>query len=329
MLYSDNDLDKHFILLNQTKLSISEIQQVWKAVKDLTRQRMRVCCSALEIARKAGWDDSVSDIETRVRTALAALEQSGYLVRGNNVPHVYATGITVNNMDEARQRISASVLFGSDEIEKAVRIIKSLISQKHIAKAQDSEAESRIDYLADILGLSKGEVLSAVERMRQEGILADSKDISAYLLDAGSSERRSGQLLERFAKLERYILDNIPDATWRISCKQLNDNAVNAGISTSKEKDIRTLLYFLTIKGYTRKKEDAAHNLEISLRVDREALLKRFERRLEISRFAIEWLYRLAAEAGKEASDEQQAIQFSVVELLNSIKANPQPLFSG
>ncbi|KAA5243091.1 ATP-dependent DNA helicase RecQ, partial [Bacteroides finegoldii] len=39
VLYSDNDLDKHFILLNQTKLSISEIQQVWKAVKDLTRQR--------------------------------------------------------------------------------------------------------------------------------------------------------------------------------------------------------------------------------------------------------------------------------------------------
>ena len=41
VLYSDNDLDKHFILLNQTKLSISEIQQVWKAVKDLTRQRTR------------------------------------------------------------------------------------------------------------------------------------------------------------------------------------------------------------------------------------------------------------------------------------------------
>lgn len=88
-------MDKHFILLNQTKLSISEIQQVWKAIKDLTRQRMRVNCSALEIARQAGWDDSVSDIETRVRTALATLEQSGYLIRGNNVPHVYATGITV------------------------------------------------------------------------------------------------------------------------------------------------------------------------------------------------------------------------------------------
>ena len=229
VLYSDNDLDKHFILLNQTKLSISEIQQIWKAVKYLTKHRMKVNCSALEIARQAGWDDSVSDIETRVRTALATLEQSGYLIRGNNVPHVYATGITVKNMDEARKRISASVLFGSDEIEKSVRIIKSLISQKHIAKAQDSEAESRIDYLADILGLSKREVISVVERMRQEGILADSKDISAYLQDAGDSERKSQILLERFAKLEQYILNHIPDGTLRISYKQLNENAVNDG----------------------------------------------------------------------------------------------------
>ena len=79
VLYADNDLDKHFVLLNQTKLSISEIQQVWQAVKKATRNRPRLCCSALEIARQAGWDDSVSDIETRVRTALAALEQSGYI----------------------------------------------------------------------------------------------------------------------------------------------------------------------------------------------------------------------------------------------------------
>lgn len=85
-----------------------------------------------------------TDIETRVRTALAALEQSGYLIRGNNVPQVYATGITVRNMDEARMRISKSQLFGRDEIEKTVRIIKSLISQKYIAKAQDAEAEPRV-----------------------------------------------------------------------------------------------------------------------------------------------------------------------------------------
>ena len=37
-----------------------------------------------------------------------------------------------------------------------------MISQKHIAKAQDSEAESRIDYLADILVLSKHDVIQVI-----------------------------------------------------------------------------------------------------------------------------------------------------------------------
>lgn len=326
VLYNDNDLDKHFILLNQTKLSISEIQQVWKAVKDMTRQRMQTCCSALEIARKAGWDDSVTDIETRVRTAIAALEQAGYLERGNNVPHVYATGITVKSMDEARKRITSSLLFHNEEVEKAVRIIKSLISQKHIAKAQDAEAESRVDYLADILGLTKSEVVSAVERMRQEGILADTKDVSAYLHDTGESENRSRLLLRRFTRLERYILDHITDGALRISCKQLNDDAQKNGITTATEKDIRTLLYFLTVKGYTRKKEDAAHNIELTRQADMQSTIKRFEKRLNICTFAVEWLYRQAQNTTLEES-KKNGVQFSVVELLNDLKAQGQTFF--
>ena len=122
------------------------------------------------------------------------------------MPRVYATGITVKNIDEARKRITESLLFENEEVEKAVRIIKSLISHKYIAKAQNAEAESRVDYLADILGLSKSEVVSSVERMRQEGILADSKDISAFLNDAGESENKSKRLLERFMTLERYMM---------------------------------------------------------------------------------------------------------------------------
>lgn len=327
VLYSDDDLDKHFILLNQTKLSISEIQQIWTAVKRMTKERMRACCSALEIARLAGWDDSVSDIETRVRTALAALEQSGYLERKNNVPHVYATGITVKNVDEARQRITASLLFEEDEREKAVRIIKSLISEKYIAKAQDSEAESRVDYLADILGISKSQVISVVERMRQEGILADSRDISAFLQDSENTERKSRLILERFAKLEHYILQHIPDETWHISSRQLNENAQTDGVSTSTEKDIRTLLFFLSIKGYTRKWEDGSHQMEITRQIDKQKAMERHLLRIEICRYTIEWLYQLSI---SQAEDNVQntAVQFSVVELLKDLKLRLANLFN-
>lgn len=356
VLYSDEDLDKHFILLNQTKLSISEIQQVWKAIKDFTKQRPHVSCSALEIARQAGWDDSVSDIETRVRTALSALEQSGYIERGNNIPHVYATGITVKNMDEARLRLTESPLFSEDEMQNAIRIIKSLITQKHIAKAQDSEAESRIDYLADILGLSKRDVISSIDRMRQEGILADTRDISAYLQDISDKQRKPQQMLENFAKLERYILEHIPDESLHITYKQLNDNAVHDGINTSTEKKIRTLLYFLAVKGYAHKKEDGVRNLIVTRDKDIETIIKRFERRIEVCRFIIERLYSLAEEINKTVTEEsndsssveknpseekglgkasgsrenskEKPLQFSVVELLNDLKSSNQSLFS-
>lgn len=328
VLYSDSDLDKHFMLLNQTKLSISEIQQVWKAVKELTRQRARACCSALEIARKAGWDDSVTDIETRVRTALAALEQAGYVERGNNVPHVYATGITVKNMDEARSRITASLLFGKEEVENAVRIIKSLITQKQTTKAYDGESESRVDYLADILGLTKNEVVWAVERMRQEGILADTKDISAFLSDEGRNQNKSKRLLERFALVERYLLAKIPDGGLKISCKQLNDDAQNEGICSATEKDIRTLLYFLTVTGYTRKKEDAAHNIEVERTTESEAVMRRSDRRLVIAQFAVDWLYEHLHNA-LPAGLWKEGVKFSVVELLNDLKAHQRSLIAG
>lgn len=229
-------------------------------------------------------------------------------------------------MDEARKRITESALFAEDETEKAVRIIKSLISQKNIAKAQDSEAESRIDYLADILGLSKKEIISAVERMRQEGILADTRDISAYLQETGGTQKKPLTLLEQYAQLERYIIEHIPEESLAITYKQFNDDAVNEGITTSNEKRIRTLLYFLIVKGYIRKQQDDTRNVILTRQTDMDATLHRLERRIDICRFSIEWLYALTSTNNNDG--KEGAVQFSIIELLNAIKAKNQGLFS-
>lgn len=204
VLFHDNDLDKHFILLNQTKLSISEIQQIWKAMKDLTRNRATVCCSPLELARQAGWDDSGSGMETRVKTAVAALENAGYVKRGRNMPRVYATSILTPNMEEASRRIDRSHFFSDVQKAQAKRIIKSLISSRSVASAGNDDAESRVDYLADILGLEKRDVIDCVNLMRQEGLLADSMDMSAYLYKQ-DTQNRSMQTLSRFARLEQFL----------------------------------------------------------------------------------------------------------------------------
>ena len=326
VLFNDADLDKHFILLNQTKLSMSEIQQVWKAIKDLTKQRSRICCSPLEIARQAGWDDTGTDIETRVKTAIAALETAGYITRGNNVPRVYATSILAKNMQEAGCRIDMSPLFCSDkERQNARRIIQSLISSRSIAKAGNEEAESRVDYLADILGLTKEEVIDSVNRMREDGLLADARDMSAYILRS-ESKNRTAQILERFAHLEQFLFSRIGKEGCELHLKELNGEAIAAGVSSSSVKNIRTILYYLTIKNYIYKQEDGAKQcIQTMPAMEPEKMLEKFYRRIDICHFVVEALFEQARRTAPRAVDtEEVLVPFSLLGLYQEYKDTPR-----
>ena len=316
VLYSDSDLDKHFILLNQTKLSLSEIQQVWKAIKELTKKRESVSCSPLEIARQVGWDDDDgNDIETRVKGAITALENAGYIRRGSNVPHIFATSIKVRSMDEARNRLMASTLFDDTTREEAVRIIRSLISSHSTVSGRGTEAESRIDYLADILGMTKEMVVRSVNLMRQEGILADAQDMKAYL-DRANIARG----LEVVLKTERFLLEQISEERRTFNYKQLNADAQKAGNARCTVKTLRTLMHFLSTKGYIYKQEHhgVSDSVTVRLQVDCETTLTRFEHRMDLCRFAAKALETIAS------ADSNNMTTFSMVGLLEQYNANLQ-----
>lgn len=314
VLYDDSDLDKHFILLNQTKLSISEIQQVWKAIKDLTAKRDHVSCSPLDIARQAGWGDEIDDIETRVKAAIAALEDAGFIQRGSNSPHVFATGIAVKNMDEARRKLTLSPLFDDQSREEAARIIKSLISARATAEGRGAEAESRVDYLADILGLNKATVIRNINLMRQEGLLADSRDMQAWI-----SKSTSQRNLDIILKLERFLLQRFGEEAQRMNYKELNEEAQKAGLTYSNIKRLRMLLHFLSLKGYIYKQEGYRDSVGIRLQASQEVTMARFERRMEICRFIIDTL-----NVNRDPTKDMTLVNFSVVELLKQFIASQQ-----
>lgn len=211
VLYNDRDLDKHFILFNQTKLSISEIQQVWKAIKDLTRLRPRVCCSPLEIARQAGWDDSVNvyEMETRVKTAVAALEQAGYVKRGQNMPHVYATSILARNMQEASFRIDQSPLFSQEQrrIDLCRFVLSTLYAQA--VEIQPSERDEKPVQFS-LVGLFKEYTnLPKINLRKEETVLSEMEDALLYLSNIGSLKLEGGFLvLYNGIELKRLITDN-------------------------------------------------------------------------------------------------------------------------
>ncbi|MBQ3666028.1 MAG: RecQ family ATP-dependent DNA helicase [Lachnospiraceae bacterium] len=318
VLFNDGDLDQHFLLLNQTKLSISEIQQVWKAIKDLTRIRPFVCCSPLEVARQAGWDENVKDIETRVRTAILALENAGYVKRGKNVPRVYATSILVKNMTDATNKINSSLKFENDEERTiAKRIISSLISSKSISDAGNADAESRVDYLADRLGIEKSSVIQSVQKMREDGLLSDSKDLTAYIQKTDTTNK-SLNVLHKFQSLETFLLDYLDEKELCTNYKELNEAALAAGIRSSSVNAIKTLFYYWTIRNYIRKEQDSSTN-RVTI-IPTYSIRKIKEKRFlsyQLSEFVIHYLFEHSASPASEKKDEV-LVGFSVLELMNA-----------
>ena len=307
VLFNDDDLNRHFVLLNQTKLTFSEINQIWRAIKGLTQKRDTISISALEVARKAGWDE-IRDVETKVKSAIAALENAGYVKRGMNSPRIYATSIVPKNLDEAAEIIRKSDNFAEDEKQDAVRIVKSLISERSRAKAGTTAAESRIDYLSDMLGIEIGKVVRAVEKMQACGILAKDDDMSAYLRPSFSAR------LDAMLSLESFLITAIESTgTTQYGIKELNENAQSVGIAKSNVKDIRTLLFYWTIKDYIEKKSLSEDYIHIIPKIDTNIFKKKFELRSSLSHFIVERFRNIGV---RDVLSNEVFVQFSLVGLM-------------
>jgi len=325
VLFDEEDLSKHFILLNQTKLNIKEIQQVWQAVKWLTRSRSKMSNSALEIARKAGWNDSVAEIETRVKTAIAALEESGYLKRGQNIPRIFANSILAKNVQEAIDKINQSDKFNNEkQKQNAVRIIKRLFSSKNCKNTADEEVEARIDYISDHLGIVKEDVIEVINLLREEKILADTKDLTAFI--KSGSDRQSRKIIDFFFALEEKLLAEITGEAVSFNIKQLNQNMIDQGVANCSLKKIKTIFNFWAIKNWIKQSRNNNHHnhLDITLQKNKNELIQKFRKRQDLAAFIIDYLFEKINNNSNDYNQEKEHIlvEFSVYELKNAYLNN-------
>lgn len=314
VLFNEIDLNKHFTLLNQTKISINDIQNVWSAIKRFSKNRAEIRKSPLEIAREAGWDDTVQDCEMRVKTAIAALENAGYITRGNNVPHIYATSVCVNSVIEANAMIeNATTLTQSDKII-AKRIMQIIIPEKFTAITRDID-ESRIDYIADTLGYETKDVATSVNHLREIGVLKDESDITCLIKNKGNIK----ETFDTYVRLEKYLFSYIVEGNQELKIREINDAAINEqDIKNSTEKKINEIKNFWTISGYIKKnydEEDRYCGFVPQSSLDH--IERMINKRLSISKFVVSYILSLASNDNKNVEN----ISFSVVELEEEFNA--------
>lgn len=194
ILFSEEDLDKHFALLNQTKLTQKEIDQIWRAIKNIKQKQFSQ--STLELAKAAGWDIEISQLENRVKAAVAALEDCGYIQRGQNSARVFADSFLIRDVVKANQMIDASQVLTSAHKITAKRVFQHLISY---ASCPDN-TETDIDFIMERLDLFKEETIRAINDLKELNILGDTKDLTARL------PSQANKILKTYIQIETALL---------------------------------------------------------------------------------------------------------------------------
>ena len=198
-------------------------------------------------------------------------------------PRIFATSIIPKCFEDAAQCLDTYGEMTEEERVNCKRIIKSLISQKSRASAGTNEAESRVDYLSDMLGIETSKVIQAIESMRSAGILTRDNDMTAYLRKKLVSE------LGYYVKLEQFLLSYINENGAAIDLKTFNEYAIENGIKKSKLKDIKTLIFFWQIQDYTQKavRQNDMDKMNLILCDNASRLQERLNTRAEVCMFII------------------------------------------
>jgi len=325
VLFDDSDLMGHFSLLNASRLNKKEIYQVWQGIKKLRREKFSR--SALELARSAGWDIELHGWDTRLKTALAALEDCGLIKRGMNQTRIFATGLQVKNMAEASNILQNYKKFDEDDRLHAARIIKFIISHR----------TCEVDYMSDLLGLPKRETGRLINELKTLRIIGDNKDLTAFINTIPGHKANSLNIFKRFSQLEyrllKYLQGDESVLTKKVSLKAVNSFFLENNIGSDIES-LRTVQMIWQTRGLISKKRlnRLDYVYEIQFKRPFAEIKEAVKGRIELARLILEFLVSIddagnswenswekTADAGKI---RESLVEFSIFQLKTQVDAN-------
>ena len=238
VLYDKSDLDKHFQTLRRSKVTVSEINSVFRVIKSFKGDTLYV--SAMELAYKAGWDieESTNDYETKIKTVLLELEREGYIKRGRNKVRYYGDSVAA----DARERLYA--YFEEKNIEANER--KNYVEVLNRILGRGKEHSIEVDDIAMVLGIERTTVAFVIQEFKELKIIGDSRDMSLEIL-----QKDSELLVSTFAiewEIFQFLHNRFGEL---VTIKEINEHLIQLGaIETNETQKIETLLKGWRSKGY-------------------------------------------------------------------------------
>ena len=208
LLYVTDDVERQFGMSARSRLTRGEIHGILRALRNLDRKKRtggEVVATAGEILGededKAFERDSATD-DTRVRTAVAWLEEAELLSREENVVQVFPSSLRVNSVEEATKRLAGA------NITPAYRGQLLRIAEALIGAAADQGVTT--DELMEVSGLSPEAMRAALYDLERFGIASNDTALTAFV-HAGV-ERGSLKRLEEAEALETALIGHMREA---------------------------------------------------------------------------------------------------------------------
>ncbi|MDE0280261.1 MAG: RecQ family ATP-dependent DNA helicase [Gammaproteobacteria bacterium] len=198
LLYATDDVERQFGMSARSRLTREEIHGILRALRNLDRKKRfggDVVATAGEILdeddEQAFGRDSTTD-DTRVRTAVAWLEESRLLAREENFVQVFPSSLRVSSVDEAERRLANA------GITDAYRRQLLGIAEALIGAGADEGVST--DELMEVSGLSPERVRGALYDLERFGIASNDTALTAFVHTGVA--RSSRKRLEEAAALE-------------------------------------------------------------------------------------------------------------------------------
>lgn len=208
LLYAEEDIERQFSLSARSRLERLEIAALLKAVRRLDQRfqnKGEVVATPGEIVREEKDQefsrDSATD-DTRVKTAIAWLEEAGLLTREENKTHVFPSSLRIRSVEEATAIIEAKASITERRREQLLSITAHLIHA-------EPDAGVSTDELCSISGLASSELRKALIDLETLGIATNDTALTVYVNVgvAGTSLQRFQQALQ----LEKDLLEEMEE----------------------------------------------------------------------------------------------------------------------
>ena len=203
LLYTPEDVERQFGMSARSRLTRHEIQGVLRALRNLDRKNRKggeIIATAGDILGEdeegAFERDSATD-DTRVRTAVAWLEDAVLLTREQNEVNVFPSSLMVSSVQQARARLQR-VEMTSAYRSQLLRITETLVEA-------DPDIGISTDELMNVSGLPSQDVRRALHDPERFGIASNDTALTAFV-HAGA-QHSSGVRFEQAAALEEGLID--------------------------------------------------------------------------------------------------------------------------